>query len=74
MGPYSQAVKANGQIFVSGQLPADAAGNLVDGTIAEKTKACCEGMKNILEDAGSSISKVVKVGGYHSLHCIATPD
>ncbi|WPG98898.1 Hypothetical protein R9X50_00169800 [Acrodontium crateriforme] len=61
VGPYSQAVQANNQIFVSGQLPADAAGNLVEGSIADKTKACCEGMKNILEDAGSSLSKVVKV-------------
>ncbi|CZT22447.1 probable protein MMF1, mitochondrial precursor [Ramularia collo-cygni] len=61
VAPYSQAVQAGPHIFVSGQIPADAQGNLVEGTIAEKTTVCCEGMKNILEAAGSSISRVVKV-------------
>lgn len=58
----SQAVIAGPHIFVSGQLPADAQGNLVEGSIADKTKACCENLKNILGDAGSSITRVVKVG------------
>ena len=44
-----------------GQIPADAAGKLVEGSIADKTTACCEGMKNILEAAGSSITRTVKV-------------
>lgn len=61
IGPYSQAVIAGPHIFVSGQIPADAEGNLIEGSIADKTKACCEGLKNILADAGSDISKVVKV-------------
>lgn len=61
VGPYSQAVRVGEQIFVSGQIPADAAGNLVEGSIADKTTACCEGMKNILEDAGSAITKTIKV-------------
>lgn len=52
---------AGPHIFVSGQLPADASGNLIEGTIAEKTTAVCENLKNILEDAGSSLSRVVKV-------------
>ncbi|KAF1351206.1 YjgF/Yer057p/UK114 family [Delphinella strobiligena] len=56
----SQAIKVGGQIFVSGQIPADKNGNLVEGSIADKTKASCEGMKAILEEAGSSLSKVVK--------------
>jgi enamine deaminase RidA (YjgF/YER057c/UK114 family) len=54
-------VVAGPHIFVSGQLPADASGNLVEGSIADKTTAVCENIKNILEDAGSSISRVVKV-------------
>lgn len=57
----SQAVKANGQIFVSGQIPADAAGSLVEGSIGEKTQACCNNIKAILEAAGSSVEKIVKV-------------
>ncbi|KAI6849321.1 hypothetical protein KC332_g1401 [Hortaea werneckii] len=61
VGPYSQAVIAGPHIFVSGQIPATAEGKLVEGSIADKTTACCEGLKNILEDAGSSISRCVKV-------------
>jgi hypothetical protein len=57
----SQAIQAAGQIWVSGQIPADAQGNLVGGSIADQTKACCEALKNILEDAGSGIERTVKV-------------
>ena len=57
----SQAIEAAGQIWVSGQIPADAQGNLVGGSIADQTKACCEALKNILEDAGSNINRTVKV-------------
>ncbi|KAL1963236.1 hypothetical protein VTN77DRAFT_8561 [Rasamsonia byssochlamydoides] len=60
-GPYSQAIKANGQIFVSGQIPADNSGNLIEGTIGEKTAACIKNVSAVLEAAGSSLSKVVKV-------------
>lgn len=57
----SQAIKANGQIFVSGQIPADANANLIDGSIGDKTQACCDNIKAILEAAGSSVQKIVKV-------------
>lgn len=57
----SQAIQAAGQIWVSGQIPADAQGNLIGGSIADQTKACCEALKNILEDAGSDITRTVKV-------------
>ena len=57
----SQAVIAGPHIFVSGQIPADASGKLVEGSIADKTKASCEAVKNILEASGSSIDRVVKV-------------
>ncbi|KNG90294.1 putative translation initiation inhibitor [Aspergillus nomiae NRRL 13137] len=57
----SQAVRANGQIFVSGQIPADASGNLVTGNIGELTQACCNNIKAIVEAAGSSVNKIVKV-------------
>ncbi|KAK8205573.1 hypothetical protein M8818_004946 [Zalaria obscura] len=61
VGPYSQAIKVNGVIYCSGQIPADAQGNLVEGSIADKTRASCEGLKNVIEAAGSSLEKVVKV-------------
>ncbi|KAB8216760.1 Endoribonuclease L-PSP/chorismate mutase-like protein [Aspergillus novoparasiticus] len=60
-GPYSQAVRANGQIFVSGQIPADASGNLVTGNIGDQTQACCNNIKAIVDAAGSSVDKIVKV-------------
>ncbi len=58
---------AGPHIFVSGQLPADAEGNIVQGSIAEQTTACCENLKNILAEAGSDITRVVKA----SLNCTA---
>ncbi|KAJ5109768.1 protein MMF1 mitochondrial precursor [Penicillium argentinense] len=60
-GPYSQAIRANGQIFVSGQIPADASGNLVQGNIGTLTQACCDNIQAIVTAAGSSVSKIVKV-------------
>ena len=47
---------------MSGQIPADTTGALVEGSIAEKTAVCCKNLKAILEAAGSDISKVVRVG------------
>ncbi|KAL4959475.1 Endoribonuclease L-PSP/chorismate mutase-like protein [Aspergillus stella-maris] len=61
VGPYSQAIKANGQIFLSGQIPADKNGNLVEGDIKTKTQACCDNIAAILEAAGSSVSKIIRV-------------
>ncbi|KAK2740457.1 hypothetical protein FQN57_006084 [Myotisia sp. PD_48] len=60
-GPYSQAIKANGQVFVSGQIPADKNFTLIEGSIAEKTELCCKNVVAVLNAAGSSIEKVVKV-------------
>ncbi|GAM82506.1 hypothetical protein ANO11243_004870 [Dothideomycetidae sp. 11243] len=59
-GPYSQAIRSPPFIFVSGQIPADASGKLVTGSIAEQTRQCCESVKAILAEAGSGIEKVVK--------------
>lgn len=59
-GPYTQAIAAGPHIFVSGQIPADKEGKLVEGTIAEKTESCCRNVIAILEEAGSDISRVVK--------------
>ncbi|OJD36618.1 l-psp endoribonuclease family protein [Diplodia corticola] len=60
-GPYSQAVQVGQQIFVSGQIPADTQGNLIEGSIGQKTEACCNNIIAILQEAGSDISRVFKV-------------
>jgi len=61
IGPYSQAVEANGFVFVSGQIPLDPqTGNLVAGDIREQTKRVMENGKAILAAAGCTLSNVVK--------------
>ena len=59
---YSQAVKAAGLVFVSGTSPADpVTGALVGTTIQEQTRQCLVNIQAILEEAGSSLDKVVSV-------------
>lgn len=61
IGPYSQAIVANGSVYVSGQLPIDpTSGTLVSGSIEEQTKQCLENIKAILKEAGSDMNKIVK--------------
>lgn len=61
IGPYSQAAKANGFVFVSGQLPINPAiGQLTAGTIEEQTEQALRNVKAILEAAGTSLDAVVK--------------
>lgn len=60
-GPYSQAIKTPTAIYCSGQIPCDPEGNLIEGTIQEKTRQCINNLKAVLEEAGSSLEKVVKV-------------
>ncbi len=61
IGPYSQAVKANGMVFTSGQIAINpATGNVEADTIEAQTKQVCENLKNVLEAAGSSLGKAVK--------------
>lgn len=61
IGPYSQAFKANGLVFTSGQIALDpASGAVVEGGIREQTARICENLKAVLAAAGSSLEKVVK--------------
>ncbi|QFU17695.1 Rid family detoxifying hydrolase [Microvirga thermotolerans] len=60
LGPYSQAIRAEGLVFVSGQLPLDRDGKIVEGGIEEQTKAVLGNLASVLEAAGSGLSKVVK--------------
>ncbi|KAI8685229.1 hypothetical protein NCS55_00193300 [Fusarium keratoplasticum] len=64
IGPYSQAIKANGMVFLSGQVPTNCSGESVQGTVAEKTHKMCQNARAVLEAAGSSLDKVVKVVVY----------
>ncbi|MGC8987725.1 RidA family protein [Infirmifilum sp.] len=65
IGPYSQAVKAGGFIFVAGQIPIDPkTGELVTGGIREQTKRVFENIKAILEAVGASLEDVVYVTVY----------
>jgi 2-iminobutanoate/2-iminopropanoate deaminase len=61
IGPYSQAVKTDTMVYVSGQLAFDpATGNLVTDDIKTETRQAMNNLKMILEAAGSSLEKVVK--------------
>ncbi|HKO97581.1 MAG TPA: RidA family protein [Pyrinomonadaceae bacterium] len=61
IGPYSQAVKANGFVFASGQIPIDpATGQFVEGGIVEQTEQVMKNVSAVLEAAGSSLDRVVK--------------
>lgn len=60
IGPYSQGMKVGNMIFTSGQLPIGPDGNLVTDDIKKATAASLDNVKAILEEAGSSMDKVVK--------------
>ncbi|BCR86519.1 RidA family protein [Aspergillus chevalieri] len=60
----SQAIKAAGHVWLSGQIPADSQGNLITGSMADKTQAIIRNTEAILEEAGSSPDRVVKVVVY----------
>ena len=62
IGPYSQAIRANGFVFVSGQIPLDpATQQLVAGDVQAQTERVLENLKGIVEAAGSSLDRVVRV-------------
>lgn len=61
IGPYSQAVRANGFIFISGQIAFDpASGQLVEGDAARQTARVLDNLKAIVEAAGSSLDHAVR--------------
>ena len=61
IGPYSQAVEANGTLYISGQLPVDvAAGKFVEGGVKEQTEQVMKNIGYILEEAGYTYKDVVK--------------
>jgi 2-iminobutanoate/2-iminopropanoate deaminase len=61
VGPYSQAIRAGGFLFTSGQIPMDpASGKLVQGGIKEQARQVMQNLKAVLEAGGADFSKVVK--------------
>jgi 2-iminobutanoate/2-iminopropanoate deaminase len=60
LGPYSQAIVANGFVFCAGQIPLDAAGSLVAGGVAEQTHQVLKNLRAVLKEAGSDLDRAVK--------------
>lgn len=62
IGPYSQAVRANGFVFVSGQIPIDPrSGEIVSGGFVDQARQSLENLKQILIASGAGLEKVVAV-------------
>jgi 2-iminobutanoate/2-iminopropanoate deaminase len=61
IGPYSQAIRANGFVFLSGQIPLDPkTQQVVEGDIAVQTERVLENLKGVVEAAGSSLQHAIK--------------
>jgi 2-iminobutanoate/2-iminopropanoate deaminase len=62
LGPYSQAIIANGFVFCAGQTPVDpSTGKLVEGDVSAQTRRCLDNLAAVLESAGSGWEHAVKV-------------
>ncbi|WP_025783701.1 Rid family detoxifying hydrolase [Sporosarcina sp. D27] len=60
IGPYAQAVKVNGLVYTSGQIPLQTNGEIAGTTIEEQTNQVFENLKAVLAEANSSLTQVVK--------------
>ena len=61
VGPYSQAIEANGVLYCSGQIAINPAeGKIVAKTIEEQAEQCCRNVEAVLKEAGTDMSHVVK--------------
>lgn len=63
IGPYSQAVVANGFVFTTGQVPFRADGT-APGEFTDQVRVCIENLRSVLEAAGSGLDLVVKVNAF----------
>jgi 2-iminobutanoate/2-iminopropanoate deaminase len=62
VGPYSQAIRHEGVVYLSGQIPLDpATGKLVDGEIEAQTERVLENLRAVLVEAGSDFSRLLRV-------------
>ncbi len=65
IGPYSQAVVADGVLYCSGQVPLDpATGELIDGGVAEQARRCLESLDAVCRAAGTRLSEAARIGIY----------
>ena len=65
VGPYSQAVKADGWVYVSGQIPIDPqTGRMIEGDVAAQTRRVLENIREVLIAAGTGLADVVKTTVY----------
>lgn len=65
IGPYSQAIEVNGFVFASGQIPIDpTTGSFVEGGVKEQTRQALTNASQILQEAGTDLSHVVKTTVY----------
>lgn len=61
IGPYSQAITANGFLYTAGQIPLDpATGKLVEGDVTAQSERVMENLAAVLQEAGTSFAQVVK--------------
>ncbi|WP_288571674.1 RidA family protein [Mitsuokella jalaludinii] len=61
VGPYSQAIEANGVLYCSGQIAINPAeGKIVAKTIEEQAEQCCRNVEAVLKEAGTDMGHVVK--------------
>ena len=64
IGPYSPAVKINGIIYTSGQVPISLDGTILERDIKVQTRQALSNLRTLLEDSNSSMEKVIKVSVY----------
>lgn len=62
--PFSRAVEAEGWLYVSGQVPRDAEGNIISGTMLTQARITLGNLQKVLESAGFTLNDVVRVGVY----------
>jgi reactive intermediate/imine deaminase len=64
IGPYSQAVKSNGLLFLSGQIPLTTSGEMCEGDFETKTRQVFSNIKGILQSADLTFKSIIKVNVY----------
>lgn len=66
IGPYSQAVKSGGFVFLSGQIPLTTDGQIVSGGVVDQAKQVMQNLEAVLKAAGTGLEKVIKTTIYLS--------